>query len=46
MKKLFNILSMMNLIEVIILGFASDARSNNLRLNKLLRNDKDIGNIL
>ena len=46
MKQLSNILSMMNLIEVRILGFVSDARGNNSRLNKILRNGKEIGNIL
>ena len=46
MKQLFNILSMMKLIEVRILGFVSDTGGNNARLNKLLRNDKEIGNIL
>ena len=35
MKQLFNMLSMMNLIEVGILGFVSDAGGNNARLNKL-----------
>ena len=45
MKQLFNILSMMNLIEVRILGFVSDTRGNNTILNKLLRNGKEIGNI-
>lgn len=44
MKQLSNILSMMNIIEVRILGFASDARENNSRLNKILRNGKEIGN--
>ena len=45
MKQLFNIISMMNLIEVRILGFVSDTRGNNTILNKLLRNGKEIGNI-
>ena len=46
MKHLFNILSMMTLMEVRILGFFSDAGGNNTRLNKWLRNGKEIGNIL
>ena len=46
MKQLFNILSMMNLIEVRILGFVFDEGGNNARLNKLLRNGKEIGNRL
>ena len=36
----------MNLIEVRILGFVSDAGGNNARLNKLLRNGKEFGNIM
>ena len=44
MKKLFNMLLMMNLIEVKILGFVSHAGGNNARLNKLLCNGKEIGN--
>ena len=46
MKQLFNILSMMKLIEVRIVGFVSDTGGNNVRPNKLLRNGKEIGNIL
>ena len=46
MEQLFYILSMMTLIEVRILGFVSDAGGNNARLNKLLRNGKEIGNRL
>ena len=46
MKKLFNMLLMMNLIEVKILGFVSHAGGNNARLNKLLCNGKEIGNRL
>ena len=46
MKQLSNILSMMNIIEVKMLVFVSDAGGNNARLNKLLRNGKEIGNRL
>ena len=46
MKQLFYILSMMNLNEVGILEFVSDAGGNNVRFNKLLRNGKEIGNRL
>ena len=35
---------MINLIEVIILEFMSDARGNNAILNKCLSNGKEIGN--
>ena len=45
MNQLFHVLSMMNLIEVKMLVFVSDAGGNNTRLNKLLRNGKEIGNI-
>ena len=46
MKLLFNILSMMNFIEVRILGCVSDAGGNSTRLNTLLHNGKEIGNRL
>ena len=46
MKLLFNFLSMMNLIEIRILGFVSGTEGNNSRFNKLLRNGKEIGNRL
>ena len=46
MNQLFHVLSMMNLIEVKMLVFVSDAGGNNARLNKLLRNGKEIGNRL